>query len=443
MPLALGAEAPDVGSTSEGGRELLSAKILHVQDHSLPKMSGYAFRSRYLVATQLALGLEARVVSSARHREFDDLEESYDGIHFYRTPWPDKAIDRFNLKIPFWRERTLTRALSERIIEVAQEFKPELLHAHSPMFNGLAASRAARSLGIPLVYEIRAFWEDDAVDKGKFSEGSFVYKQVRRLETKVCRAADRVVTICDGLKNDLVKRGIHPDKVIVVPNGVDGERFQPSTKDLALAKSLGMENSEVVGFIGSFFHYEGLPLLVDAVARLAATRPRLRLLLVGGGEDEDAVKRRVEELGIQDRVVMTGRVPHSEVAGYYGLMDLMIYPRISRRITELVTPLKPLEAQAMGIAVLGSSVGGIRELFDEGRCGRLFETASVDAMVDAIELYLDPPKEELEAEAERNRLRVLEERRWERVLAPEIKTYEELLAATPRASRNEPVESLV
>ncbi len=401
-------------------------RVLHVQDHTIPEFSGYAFRSRYVVENQRALGIDAEVLSSARHRSFEDLTERLDGLTFHRTPWPTGALQSLQLKIPFWRERVLTAAMERRIVEVARSFKPDALHAHSPFFNGQAALRAGRSVGVPVVYEIRAFWEDDAVDKGKFSEGSFVYRQVRRLETAVCRQADHVVTICGGLRQDLIGRGIPGEKVSVVSNGVDMERFKPTAADGELAARLGLQDKVVAGFVGSFFHYEGLPLLVEAVALLREKHPELRVLLVGGGEDEERTRARARELGVEDQVIFTGRVPHAEVDAYYALIEVLVYPRLSKRITELVTPLKPLEALAMGKGVIGSDVGGVKELLTDCDSGRLFEAGSAEALARALSNWIQTPETARAAEREAARAAVSRVRTWRGQVARVLPVYESL-----------------
>jgi len=408
----------------------LSLRVLHVQDHTVPEMSGYAFRSRYLVENQARLGIRPEVVSSARHRNFESLVEEPAGFPIHRTPWPGGILDRLQLAVPFWRERVLTRTLARRVIEVGRAFQPQIIHAHSPIFDGQAALRAGRALGVPVVYEIRAFWEDDAVDKQKFREGSFVYRQVRRIETDVCRRADAVVTICEGLKNDLCDRGIDEDKIVVVQNGVDGDRFCPQEPDQALRRRLGLDGATVAGFVGSFFHYEGLPLFVEAAAEVRKTHPELTLLLVGGGEDEERVRAAVQNAGVEDMVVMTGRVPHEEVGGHYSLMDVLVYPRLSRRITELATPLKPLEAFAMEKAVIGSDVGGIRELLRDIPAGRLFRAGSVPELSQALRDWLSVPESERALEATRSRELVRTRHAWGSLLEPLLERYGRLAGAS-------------
>src|SRR5690606_37386204 len=159
---------------------------------------------------------------------------------------------------------------------------PDIIHAHSPALCGLAGLRAARKLRIPFVYEIRAFWEDAAVGNGAGSAGSLKYRLTRALENRVIAGANAVVTICEGLRGDLVARGVNPRKITIVPNGVDLGLFgKPPPRDNALAAEIGIGDGPVLGFIGSFYDYEGLDDLIAAMPALVAARPDARLLLVG------------------------------------------------------------------------------------------------------------------------------------------------------------------
>ena len=401
-------------------------RILHVLDHSVPRHSGYSFRSRYIVTIARRLGFETAVVTSARHDVAGEPVEVIDGIRHYRTPPPVGALNRLQLKIPFWRERIMTAAMARRIETAAREFRPDVLHAHSPFFNGQAALRVGMRLGIPVVYEIRAFWEDDAVDKGKIPEWGFVYRQVRRLETEVARAADHLVCICEGLRKDMADRGIPPEKITVIKNGADAESFVPRPKDPELVERYGLAGKRVIAFIGSFFHYEGLPELMRAVGRLKARRQDFKVLLAGGGEDEPEVRRLVDVLGLAEDVALCGRVPHEDIQAHYALADLFIYPRRSKRLTELVTPLKPLEAMAMEKPVIGSAVGGIRELWEECGVGDLFVPDDPDALDRALDRALSRSAAELAEEGRAGRLAVLTKRDWLNTLEPIRAVYDAL-----------------
>jgi len=350
-------------------------RVLHVLDHSIPLHSGYTFRTAAILREQRALGWETFHVTSPKQGKTAAAMEDVDGLRFYRSEVPPAGPAGINE----WR---LIRATETRLEQLARELRPDVIHAHSPVLNAIPAIRVGRKLGIPVVYEIRAFWEDAAVDHGTTSEGSLRYRATRALETWAIKRVDHVFTICEGLRRDIVARGVPETKVTVIPNAVDVEGFQLSgAPDEALKAKLGLQGKTVLGFVGSFYAYEGLALLLDAFAAMHAGQPDLRVLLVGGGPQDANLKAQAQRLGIADKVVFTGRVPHSEVSRYYDLIDLLAYPRHSMRLTELVTPLKPLEAMAQGRIFVASDVGGHKELIRDGETGRLFAAGQVSALV--------------------------------------------------------------
>jgi len=355
-------------------------RILHVLDHSIPLHSGYTFRTLSILREQRALGWETFHLTTPKHRGGAAAEEDVDGWHFFRT-----TGTAFASRIPGVAELLLMRRIERRLEEVARKVRPKILHAHSPVLNAIPALRVGRKLGIPVVYEVRAFWEDAAVDHGTAREDGLRYRLTRSLETYALRRADHVTTICEGLRNDIVARGIPAAKVTVIPNAVDTQSFAPSqAADPVLKAQLGLTGMSVIGFIGSFYAYEGLDLLLEALPSIVARAPNVRLLLVGGGPEEPQLKRQLERLGLSQFATLVGRVPHADVARYYDLIDILVYPRRSMRLTELVTPLKPLEAMAQGRVLVASSVGGHRELIDDGRTGVLFPPGNRDALCDAI-----------------------------------------------------------
>ncbi|RJG55815.1 glycosyltransferase, exosortase A system-associated [Sphingobium terrigena] len=353
--------------------------ILHVLDHSLPLHSGYTFRTRAILRAQMARGWEVRGITGHRHSASGPLEEVVDGLHFHRTPG---APATGNPVLREWRD---IAAHADAIDALVQQWRPDIIHAHSPVLNAIAAQRVAKRHGIPLVYEIRAFWEDAAVGNGTGTEGSPRYWLTRQLETHAVRNADAVAVICEGLRSDLATRGIDPAKIIVSPNGVDMDQFgTPVPRDPALTAQLGLEGADVVGFIGSFYDYEGLDDLIAAMPRLVRARPRAKLLLVGGGPREQALRDQALASPFADHIVFVGRVPHDQVENYYAQIDILAYPRKAMRLTDLVTPLKPLEAMAQGQLVAASSVGGHRELIEDGVTGTLFPPDDPAGMAAAL-----------------------------------------------------------
>lgn len=356
-------------------------KILHVLDHSIPMHSGYTFRTRSILNQQRNLGWSTEHITSAKHTVESETEEEVEGLRFYRTPIAHAWMHR----IPVLQHLAIIWDLSRRIDEVLLKVEPDVIHAHSPALNGLAALKIARKRKIPLVYECRAFWEDAAVNHGSCDNNSLRYRLTRALETYVFKSADVVTTICEGLRNDIIARGIAPDKVVVIPNAVDVEKFLVDVSDRTeLAHSLKIQNSTVLGFFGSFYEYEGIELLLEAMPKILNMNTNVKLLLVGGGPEESAIRSKIQSLNLEQYVRMIGRVSHNDIQNYYHLTDIMVYPRLPMRLTELVTPLKPLEAMAKEKLVVASDVGGHRELIDNGSTGYLFQSGSAQALSDCI-----------------------------------------------------------
>jgi PEP-CTERM/exosortase A-associated glycosyltransferase len=365
-------------------------RVLHVLDHSIPLHSGYTFRSRSILREQRALGWETFHVTGSKQNSGELLEETVDGLHFYRTRTATGKLAR----LPVLNQKEVIDGLTKRLSEIIPQIRPDVLHAHSPSLNAIAALRAGKKFGIPVVYEVRAFWEDAAVDHGTASENGLRYRLTRALETYALKQADAVTTICEGLRRDIVARGIPADKVTVIPNAVDIEKFAVGgVADQDLKSKLGLQGTRLIGFIGSFYAYEGLDILLRAVPAMAARLPDLRVLLVGGGPQDAQLRQLAKELGIVDKVVFTGRVPHEQVQMYYDLLDVLVYPRLSMRLTDLVTPLKPLEAMAQGRVLAASDVGGHLELIADGKTGVLFKADDPHSLADKVGALLEAQAE--------------------------------------------------
>lgn len=353
----------------------MTLRVLHVLDHSLPLHSGYTFRTASILREQRELGWETFHVTTPKQGVGTALKENADGWTFYRTP----STDQDGLVAQM-------RLTAARLDELVREIKPDIIHPHSPVLNALPALWVGRQHKIPVVYEMRASWEDAAVDHGTTSEGSLRYRVSRGLESFALRRADQVTTICEGLRKDILSRNVPDERVTVIPNAVDVATFKFGAEpDPALRTALGLDGKTVLGFAGSFYGYEGLDLLIDAAHKLVPAHPELRVLLVGGGPQDANLKAQVARLGLSERVIFTGRVPHADVQRYYELIDVLAYPRLPIRLTELVTPLKPLEAMAQGRMFVASDVGGHKELIRHGETGFLFRAGDVNALAKSID----------------------------------------------------------
>ena len=399
-------------------------RILHVLDRSLPTVAGYTTRAASILEHEAAMGLVPRAVTGLR--EGSGATEFIGGIEHLRTRRPE-VLARL-ADTPVLREAVEMGALARRILAIHREEPFELIHAHSPILCGLPAHAAARRLAVPSVYEIRAFWEDAAEQRGQGRRGSARYATIRALETRLARSVDAVVTLCDGLRGDLLARGVPADRLFVVPNGVDTKRFTPRPRDEELAQSLRFQGKSVIAYVGTLFRFEGVKLMLEAMGRLCDARDDVRGLIVGHGEAEDELRDLTEHLGLAGRVVITGKVSPAEVMRYYALADVLVYPRERHRITELVTPLKPLEAMSMAKAVVASDVGGLRELVNDGETGLLFRAGDAEALADRLARVIGDT-DLRRSLGERARARVLAERSWSTLAARYLDVY---AAATER-----------
>jgi PEP-CTERM/exosortase A-associated glycosyltransferase len=395
-------------------------KVLHLLDHSLPIADGYAFRSDAILRGQRALGWETLQLTSPKHPAERARAETVGELTFHRVP----PYQGWLAAVPAGDPLGVIAATREHLARIVAAENPDLIHAHSPCLNALAAL----GLGCPLVYEMRSSWEDAAVSSGTTTEGSLRYRLSRALETFTLRRADAVVTICAGLRADVLARGVAAKRVTVVPNAVSPGEFTLGSADEAatIRRRWNLGDGAVLGFIGTFFAWEGLDLLLEALPAVLRARPDTRLLLVGDGNEAAALRAQAARLGLEQHVIFAGRVPHAEVDAVYAAIDILVYPRPSTRLTDLVTPLKPLEAMALGKLYVASNCGGHREMVRHRETGMLFEAGDAVALARTVlELIGDPDlQQRLRANGPRY---IREERTWARVVPRYRTAYERAL----------------
>ena len=396
-------------------------RVLHVLDHSWPVLDGYSQRSRSIIDAQKSFGWYPIVLTGPLHNIDDPTaaEIDLDSIRYFRTP-RDSGFRGLAVhhRWPFLRECAVVNLLEKRILTLLDSHNFDVIHAHSPALCGLAALRASRTRKLPFVYEIRSFWEDGVLQ----SPSSLKYRLARSLETYVVMRADAVVGIARPILQDLAERGAPEARLFHVPNGVDASRFTPRRRDTVLAAQMGLTDVPTIGFLGTLFPWEGVAWLAHAAAALHARGVHFKMIIVGDGAEAAAIRAAIAEENAHDYVQYLGRVPHEDVGRYYSIMDLLVYPRHSMRITEFVTPLKPLEAMALAKPILGSAVGGIRELIDAGVTGLLFEPGNIDD-------FCRQAKRMLESESLRTalgnaaRAKVCQEKGWTTVTARYAEIY--------------------
>ena len=358
-------------------------RIIHVMDHSLPRSDGYSIRAKYLLEAQAAAGHEVTVLTSPSQGDAEGMQ--VDGVTYRRSaysPWEAPLVAKGAKHLVF--RRVIARVLAPLVAQ--QHF--DLIHAHTPVTVARVALAQARKSRLPFVYEKRNLWEESARARGK-STGQWPWYQVARtVDDWVTKRADAVCTITEALRQSTIDRGVSADRVFVVGNGVDVTAFAPRPPLPELRERCLQGGNFVLGFVGSFYRFEGLPMLVEAFALLRTRFAGARLVLVGDGEDRARVDALVDALGLRDSVWVVGSVPHDQVADFYASMDALAYPRYKSTLTDMISPLKPLEPMAMARCVIGSDVGGIRELINHKETGLIFPAGSVLGLADATSLIL-------------------------------------------------------
>jgi glycosyltransferase involved in cell wall biosynthesis len=388
-------------------------RILHVVGRSQPYwLKGYTVRTHHTVRAQRWDGLDAHVVTQlgfpwAVGHDVPPIED-IDGVPHHRLAIPPDAPNPLHLA-----ERLARNAAS--LADLVDRLRPAALHAASDFRNALVALEVGAAFDIPVVYEVRGFWEETwLADRGEEAAERAWYLLRQEREMEAARRADHVVTLAGPMQDHLVAHGVPGDQISIVPNAVDPEAFKDAHRDEELALTLRLEPGEVVaGYVSSLNRYEGIDVLLSAIAMAREKGARIRGLVVGDGVDRPRLEQHAVELGLSEAVTFTGSVPHGEVAAYYGLIDIFVVPRVDARVCRLVSPLKPYEAMAAGRTVVVSRTPVLRTIVEEGVTGATFRTGDPADLAERLrELAGDGTARERIGHAARQA--VLQEHTWER-----------------------------
>lgn len=302
--------------------------------------------------------------------------------------------------------------------------RPSVIVSASNHITALPALIAARRLGVPFIYEVRGLWEVTAAAKNQKWGSSERFELAKRLEALVVNEADQAFAITEEVRDELVNRGAEREKISILPNAANIFQYVPLPPERSKVALQKKPDEYLLGYAGSLVEYEGLDLLIDAIKLLPTEFDHVGLLIVGDGEIFADLKEQVVRLGLQERVRFTGRVENERINDYLAIFDAVVCPRKSNIVTELVSPLKPIEAMAAGRPVIGSDVSPIANLLGrDGVRGLLFSADDVQALADKIVVLARSPKQGQDI-GRRARKWTVENRTWSIV----AKTFVEQVA---------------
>jgi glycosyltransferase involved in cell wall biosynthesis len=366
-----------------------ATKILHIVTDALPSTSaGYTIRTQEIAVAQRFAGMDPHVSTRIGFPVTAGAIDgrplvTVDGVPYHRLlPWV----------MPGRMDRLYQTHL-KHAARLTQALRPAVLHAASNYANAVIALALREATGLPVVYEVRGFWEDTWLSRHAANADlklSDRYVRTRALETHCMTAADLVVTLGEAMREEIVARGVPGPNVIIVPNGVSEEFLRPLPDGAALRASLGIQPDEyVVGLVSSLVAHEGIGTLLEAVKILRDRGVKARALIVGDGPERTALQRQAADLGLD--AIFTGRVPSSKVRDYHAVLDVFVVPRTPDRVCQLVTPLKPVEAMASGLPVVVSDVRALAEIVHDRETGLLSPSLAAGELADRLQQLLTSP----------------------------------------------------
>lgn len=257
----------------------------------------------------------------------------------------------------------------------------------------IGGALASKRLGIPFILEVNA----DIIDEVKFQGNP--EKGIRKLwanfTARLCfDSANKIICVSSGLKDHMVRKwSIDPNKVVVLPNAADTELFGQQYDITKIKKTFGLIDESIVMFVGGFYIWHDLSLLIKSFTKVTRTISNAKLILMGDGRTMVDIEQLIEQEGLQNHVIMTGKVDHSLVPEMLSITDVAVAPNISFFDGHGGSPLKIFEYMSAGKAIVATRTGQITDIVKDGYSGILVQPGDVDAFAEAIIMLLQHPRE--------------------------------------------------
>jgi len=397
--------------------------VLHVLDHSLPYITDYSLRSRYIIKLQKDLGIKPLVITSPHHEIYSSPIELIEGVFHYRTPLPPKKTSS-RIQCPLINEKSLIPALGQIINHVTTNKKIHLIHAHSPFLNGFAALKICRQKQIPLVYEIGNLTGEKALNYNQGKANPAAHAVMKNLEFFLCRQAGAVVVTGEKIREQIINQGVTREKIYMVPNGANISLLQPVQKDEKFIQKYNLKNNPVLGFIGSFFDHEGVDCLLKAFLKIHKKVPESKLLLIS--DKEKTKKLPPSRRDVSGHIIYVGQVKKKDIQRYYSLIDILVYPQLKQEVPDKFSSQQSLKALSVGKPIVASDTSDLRELIINEKTGLFFKAGDIsDLTGKCLKLIMNKHlRQNLNQGAHQQ---VKQDRKWLQGLAQYLKVYKSLL----------------
>jgi glycosyltransferase involved in cell wall biosynthesis len=399
--------------------------VLHVLDSSLPILSGYSIRTHHIIMHQQQYCASIGITSP--YYVNTNKVETIDSVKYYRSFRSRFSDMVFQKNIPLIKHYSIEKDFERDICSLIREVNPNIIHGHSSHHIAYPAYRMAKRYNIPFVYEIRGLWEETLLVQGIYKKNSIRYKYNKSRETFLAKKARKVFVISESLKEDLVYRGIHREKLVVIPNGIVGNDSKPAAEEeKKLHAKYNLEGSIVIGYIGSINGYESLDLLIKLIAHFVGKSKKVKGLIVGQGPEKENLIKLSDLLGIRDKIIFTGAINPDIIHAYYSLIDIFIITRYKGRAVQLVTPLKPYEAMEAGKCLVMSDLPALREIVQNKTTGLLYQPGDENDLISKCECLIDDDclREKMGQAA---RKWVLKNRQWSDIVKNYFEHYKQLV----------------
>lgn len=399
---------PSVGRPSKHN-EIHVAYVLH---NSIPYASGgYASRSAEILSGLRRKGIKVTVFARPNYPWDRGHKDAVSNSHVRRI----HGVSHFFVRTPNYKG--MQQYVMESAVHLSRKMRSrKITHvlAASNYRVGLIGLLASKLIGAQFLYDVRGFWEITRISREPEYERTSHFRKTVEFESLVANSAHRVWAITQAAKDLMIARGIPEDSISLMRNGA------PTIQ--APSKILTSEEFRV-GYVGSIVHYEGLDILMSSLAK---SNVRFHLDIVGNDSVETIAPGPIlkdlqilaNELGIANAVTFHGRLPREQAEKKYEGFELCIFARRSLPVTEIVSPLKPLEAMAHGKLVFCSDVGGMKDFLEHGKTGFYFKSDSAKDLEEILRQVSRMPASELKKIRESARSFAVSERNWDSEIAP-------------------------